>query len=420
MAVYVLALMSSVAVLAAYDRFLIGILVQDIKADLHLSDGQIGLLTGLGFALVYSLLAVPVARISDRGHRVPVLAWSVLLWSAMTAICGLAASFPLLLLARIGVGVGEAGCIPTMQAILSDRFRGRWRATAITIVMVAGGAGTTIASLGGGWLADHWGWRSAFLVGAAPGPLLALLLWWTLQKRPSSVPAAVAPVATITTRRALSILWGVPSLRLLYVGYGLGAMSVYAGLAWVPAYLMRTYHLTAGEVGASYGTISGIAMIAGVLWGGVGADLLARRDQRWPVWQISLTLALAFPVTVGFFLVHDLRLALMLSAPMAFLSMATNGTNYALIQHLAGPRLRATGAALYLLISNLAGVGLGPSIIGWLSDGLAGHFGAGGLRFALLILSITYLVGASIVWLASRSIRHDIETAPDRGREPED
>ncbi|HWU01417.1 MAG TPA: MFS transporter [Novosphingobium sp.] len=418
MALYVLILMSLISLVGAYDRYLVGILVESIKRDLKVSDGQVGLLTGLGFALVYSLLAVPVARLSDGGRRVPVLAAALALWSAMTALCGVASGFPMLLLARMGVGVGEAGCVPTTQAILSDHFPARWRATAIAIATVASGIGLTLATVYGGWVADHWGWRAAFMVGAVPGPVLAWLLWATLRKPVARGLICAAPPPHRTMRGAVGTLLRVRSLRLIYIGYSVATMAAYATISWVPAFLMRSQHLSASRVGASYGAINGMAMIIALFAGGVLGDVLGRRDQRWLVWQMGACFLLACPMTVAFLMAHDFNTVLCLTAPMTMLAMGSSSIAYATIQGLAGPRLRATGSALFLLFYNLAGVGIGPSLVGWLSDGLQGRFGTEALRMALVGMSTTYVLGGLIILLAHASIRQDMAAASQRGASP--
>jgi MFS family permease len=418
MALYVLLLMSLISLIGSYDRYLVGILVESIKHDLKVSDGQVGLLTGLGFALVYSLLAVPVARLSDGGRRVPVLALALMLWSIMTALCGAAAGFPMLLLARMGVGVGEAGCVPTTQAILSDHFPERWRATAIAIATVASGIGLMLAGVCGGWVADHWGWRAAFLAGAIPGPLLAWLLWATLRKPVARKASLDAPALPMTMRQAVGTLLGVRSLRLIYLGYALATMAAYATIGWVPAFLMRSQGLSASQVGASYGSINGIAMIVALFAGGLLGDMLGRRDRRWVVWQMAGCFILACPVTIAFLMAHDLRMVLWLAVPMTLLAMGSGSTVYATIQDLAGPRLRATGSALFLLFFNLAGVGIGPSLVGWLSDALHGRFGGDALRMALVGISLTYVLGGLIMLCALGSIRQDMTEANQRGARP--
>ncbi|WP_206245047.1 spinster family MFS transporter [Novosphingobium terrae] len=415
MALYVLLLMSLISLIGSYDRYLVGILVESIKHDLKVSDGQVGLLTGLGFALVYSLLAVPVARLSDGGRRVPVLACALILWSIMTALCGAAIGFPMLLLARMGVGVGEAGCVPTTQAILSDHFPERWRATAIAIATVASGIGLMLAGVCGGWVADHWGWRAAFLVGAVPGPALAWLLWATLRKPVAGKTSLEAPTLPMTMPNAVGTLLRVRSLRLIYLGYSLATMAAYAAIGWIPAFLMRSQGLSASQVGAGYGSINGITMIVALFAGGLLGDMLGRRDRRWVIWQMAGCCILACPVTVVFLLSHDLHMMLWLTVPMTLLAMGSGSTVYATIQDLAGPRLRATGSALFLLFFNLAGVGIGPSLVGWLSDALHGRFGGDALRMALVGISFTYVLGGLIILLALPSIRRDMTEASQRG-----
>ncbi|WP_322044279.1 MFS transporter [Paraburkholderia sp. J67] len=404
---YILALVSLISLMCYYDRFLVAIVTQAIKAELHLSDGEVGLLSGIAFALVYSLLAVPIARFSDAGRRVGVLSVALLVWSGMTALCGAATSFPMLLLARLGVGVGEAGGNPTMHALISETFERRWRGTALSAVVVVGGLGFMAASSIGGWIVDHWGWRAAFYAGAIPGPLLALLLRFTVREPAMSAPNArhdslVCASRTLMKRRAFC---------LLSFGIATCAIGSFAMLSWTPAFLMRHYHITAAQVGSGYGLTMGVSTVAAMLVGGVLADTLSRRDARWSLWLPAVSYALALPFTIAFLFESNLTAALLLVVPMTFAGGLATPPAYALVQSLSGPRLRATGSALFLLLTNLIGMGVGPSLTGWLSDLFAPTLGANALRAAMLVAVLSYLIGAVLMFRGSRTLIDDIETA---------
>ncbi|MBN3845857.1 MFS transporter [Paraburkholderia sp. Ac-20342] len=405
-ALYILVLLALVSLLGYYDRFLIAIVTQAIKSDMHVSDARISLLSGLGFAAVYSLLAVPIARLSDGGRRVRVLSLSLTVWSAMTALCGVAPSFGVLLLARLGVGVGEAGGNPTIHALVSDTFERRWRGTALSVVVVVGGCGYMAASFIGGWIVDHWGWRMAFIAGAAPGPLLALLLWLTVKE-----PHAAAPRAQESLWRATRVLLARRAFLLLCLGVAVCSVGSFAVLSWVPAFLMRHYHLTAARVGATYGLTMGLATIAALLFGGVLVDLLARRDMRWSLRLPALSFALASPLTLAFLYTDSLDIALAISLPMTFFAGLSTSPSYALIQSLAGSRYRATASALFLLFTYLIGMGVGPSLAGVLSDLFAASAGPDALRHALAVVSLTYIAGALLIASGSRTLLRELAMA---------
>ena len=409
MAFYVLALLCLISLLGYYDRYLVAILVESIKHDLGVSDGQVGLLTGFAFALVYSIAAVPVARYSDGGRRVRVLGVSLLIWSAMTALCGMASSFAVLLAARLGVGLGEAGGIPTTHALVSDTFPVRWRARALSATVVVGGLGFMIANAAGGWVADHWGWRAAFLAGAVPAPFLALLLFATV--REPQMPPRTGEAASAGMWRSMGSLLARPSYTRLCLGVAMSTVASAAMLNWIPAFLMRSYGLTAGEVGGSYGLIMGLSTIAALLIGGLLGDALSRLDPRWGIRLPGLAFAMAMPLTLAFLFSRNLTVALVIAAPMTLIGALAITPAYALVQRLAGAGNRATATALYLLIVNLFGMGSGPAVAGWISDALSGGLGRESLRYALAITSVAYLAGGLLIASGARTVAQDSEAA---------
>lgn len=406
---YILLILSAIFFLNQFDRNLIGILIPDLKRDLHLSDGQVGLLSGLAFAFCYCLGAVPIARFADRGRRVQALAGALTFWSLMTALCGAATSFGTMVLARMGVGLGESGGAPTMQALIAETFHRKWRGTALGINAVAGGLGGIAALQIGGLLAERHGWRMAFVIAAIPGFVIALLLIATVrepnrgaEQRAAASVALREVLATLAKRR--SFVWTV-------AGLAIALMASYGAQAWVPTYLMRHYGLGAGQVGAAYARATGPALVVGILFSGVISDWLSRRDQRWSVWLLAISFGLAIPVEIGFLMLNDFGQVLLLAVPMTFLRGLWMSPTYAVIQHLAGPRFRSTGAAIFMLVANIVGQGMGPTLVGWLSDLLAAAHGRDALRFALLFSTATYAIGMVGFFLAARTVRADIADA---------
>lgn len=408
-ALYLLMLLSLVSLLGYYDRFLVAIVTQAIKTDMHVSDSQISLLSGLGFATVYSLLAVPIARLSDGGRRVRVISISLAIWSMMTALCGFAPNFAVMLLARLGVGIGEAGGNPTIHALVSETFERRWRGTALSTVVVVGGFGYMAASFIGGWIVDHWGWRMAFIAGAAPGAPLALLIWLTLKEPVTAAPVPARKQETLW--RAASVLLGRRAFLMLCTGFAVCSVGSFAVMSWVPAFLMRHYHLSATRVGATYGLTTGIATITALLFGGVLADLLARSNIRWSMRLPALSFALAAPLTLAFLYAKNLDVALAISLPMTFLAILATSPAYALTQSLAGSQYRATASALFMLFTYLIGMGVGPSLAGTLSDYFASKASPDALREALAVVSLSYVAGALLIASGSRTLARDLESA---------
>lgn len=404
----VLALFAAVSLLNYYDRSLMAILVQGIKGDLNFSDGQIGLISGLAFSLVFALMGVPVARYSDGGRRVTVLAVSILVWTAATAACGLGAGFTSLFTARVGVGLGEAGATPTLHALICEHFGRKWRATALSVTVVASGIGIMLAGTLGGWLTDRWGWRAAFWAGAAPGPILALALTALVRDRPREAHGEGAGSVGLTMLRAVAILMRRRTYVLLCLGAAVQGVGYSASTSWIPALLMRQYHLTAGEVGSSYGLAVGLSGIAGLALGGVACDFLSRRDPRWALWIPAFAYVAAFPLLEWFLFAPHLSSALMICVPMTIICFLSGSPLYGLVQMLAGPELRATAVAFFLMVLSLMGMGVGPALAGYLSDALVPMAGGNALRWALAAIAIFYLAGGLILLAGTRTLLADI------------
>jgi len=395
---YVLVLLLGVTLLNYYDRSLIYITLPSIKSNLHLSDSQAGLLAGPAFSMMYALLGIPIARLADRGYRVRVLSLALTVWSLMTVMCGMAMTLPALFLARLGVGVGEAGGLPATHAIAADHFQGTRRAAALTAIATAAGVGAMGGTFLGGVLVGHRGWRAAYGTAGIPGVLLALVLLATVRERRRNhgYIRLQAPFG-----EALRALWHRRAYVFLCAGLASALLSNYALEAWTPTFYLRAYHFSTGELGLRYSLIKGIPDTLGTLMGGVIATRWMHRDERSPVWMIALSFAAAIPFQLMVFLSESARLSFIALIIASFCAAFWVGPTYTMIQGLAGGRLRATAAAAFMLIVNLVGVGPGPWIAGGASDALASLVGVESLRYALCLMLIFAAIGSALVMRAA-------------------
>lgn len=407
---YVLVVLSGITVLNYYDRNVISIILQPMKLALHLSDTEAGLLSGVAFAVVYSLLGVPIARFADRGHRVRVLGAALTIWSVMTAACGFAGSAAALFFARMGVGLGEAGGLPSTHALVADYFPPERRSSALSTIAIAGALGVILGTSVGGLVSDHFGWRAAFWVGGAPGLIFALIALVTIREpRRSLAKGAEAPRVAIGA--ALKTLARRRAFVFTILGMTISSIAAFGGQAWGPTFLIRAYGLQPGQIGVIYGLLSAVPSILGMLFGGVVVDRWVRKDKRALVWILILTFGLSVPFGLVVYLTTSLKVALGVTFIQALFGSVYVGPNYALIQGLAGERLRATAAAIYMMVINLVGLSVGPAAAGLLSDRLAAVAGANSLRWSLCILLLANLVSLPVFFIAARTVRADLAEA---------
>ncbi len=364
---YVLVVLMGVNVFNYGDRSILGVLIQPIKEELGASDTEMGILTGLAFAVFYVICGFPIARLADRGLRVRVIAWAMTIWSVMTAVSGLAGSYWHLLLARIGVGIGEAGGNPPSQALLADYFPIEQRARAIAFFVAGAHIGAFLGTLLAGYIGYEYGWRTAFLVLGAPGVLFALLVG----TRPPSatVRGSAAGRAHATgPRRRLSML-SIPNLIAVMVG-------------------------------------------------GFIADRMSRRNPAWQVYVPLLGTLISIPFLLGFYLAPTWQWAFA-SAVLAMLAAGVfAGVLLAAVQGLVGPHARALAGAILMFSSNLIGVGLGPFAVGVLSDLLAPTLGDESLRWALVIMKVLPFLAVYHMWIASRHFTAELREAPPAAPAP--
>ena len=413
---YVLFILTCGYVLNFVDRQVMTILLEPIKAEFGASATQMGLISGLAFALFYATLGVPVARLADRWSRRNVLAISMATWSAVTAACGTAGSFWQLALLRVGVGIGEAGGTPPSQSLLTDYFPKERRALAQGVLATAPNIGVLVGLFGGALIAEAFGWRTVFFVFGVPGVGLALLLFFTVKE-----PIKVKPQGLEADRSMMSAVSGIvrlPSFFLIALGVGFAAIPGYGLGVWSPSFLVRVHGMSLVDAGLWLGIIGLSGGTVGTIVSGVLADRLTLRDNRWQLWIPAVGLMVALPLQALFLLWPASAVFTIAgkTAPVALVFMGLSSVfacfwiapSYAAVQNLVPSHWRTQASALLLLVFNLLGLGLGPLLVGMLSDGLA-SFGAASVRWALLAsLSMGY-VAITCYWFGAAKYRSAVD-----------
>ena len=397
------------------DRQLLSILQESIKLDLGLSDSQLGLLTGFAFAMFYVTAGIPIARWADRGNRRNIVALAIGTWSFMTAISGLAQNYLQLFLARIGVGIGEAGGSPPSHSIISDIFPPERRASAMAFYSTGVNIGILFGFLLGGWLNEFFGWRIAFAVVGIPGILMAGIIRFTLKEpirglnENKTVSEELVPF-----RDVVALLWSRRSFRHMAFATGLNSFAAYATVNWQASFFIRSHGMTTGELGTWLAVSSGLLGAIGVFGGGVLADKLAPRDKRWYMWLPALVGFISLPFFIFSFLASNQYLALTLGFVPGLLFNVYLGNTIATTHALVGARMRATASAILFFTLNIIGLGLGPTSVGILSDYLAPTLGIESLRYAIVFLLPPVMAWSACHFLlASRALRGDLAAAPD-------
>ena len=393
------------------DRQILSILLEPIKRDLGLSDTQLGLLTGFAFALFYATLGIPIARFADRSNRRNLIALALTIWSAMTALSGLAQNFWHLLLARIGVGVGEAGCSPPAHSMIADYYPANQRATALGIYSLGIPVGILFGFLAGGWINQLFDWRVAFFVVGLPGIALAVVVRWTLREPVRGMAEGrTADVEQPSVKETFRYLWGKRSFRHLAFGGSLTAFVGYGMTTWAPSFLARTHEMQTGEIGTWLGIILGIPGGIGIALGGYLADRYGARDTRWYLWIVTIALIATCPFAFGIYLSPTAAGALWFMVLPVLLGNFYQATTFSQTQGLVGLKMRSVAAAVLLFILNIIGLGLGPQAIGMVSDLLAPTYGeADGLRYALLGFSMFNLWAAYHYFIAGKHLKSELE-----------
>lgn len=395
-----------------FDRQVLLILQGPIKAEFQLSDGDLGLLTGLAFALFYSTLGIPAALWADRGVRKNIIAGALAIWSAMTALSGLAQNYVQLALARMGVAVGEAGGTPPATSMIADLYGPKERATAMGVYTLGIGIGIMAGFPFGDLIVSKFGWRVAFFAAGVPGLLLAVFVFLAVRepKRGAADQRAVAAKAP-GMMESLRFFLSQPAFVWLLVGCTLICISANAWLAWVPELLSRQFEYAPGERGLALGTLIGGLGCAGAILIGLLCDRLSRRSLAWRPLTILACGALALPfawLTLqadtkwGFYLPY---------AVPSFIGLIYASLAYTAAQELVGVRMRAFAAAFTLLCLTLLGIGLGPTLAGWLSDWFAARQSENSLRDALSVTLLLNALSLPALALSARTYRRDVARA---------
>ena len=412
---YVLGVLVMVYVFNFVDRQILAILAESIKTDLDLSDTQLGLLSGVAFGIFYATLGIPIARLADRYSRVNIISICLAIWSLMTALSGVAQNFWHLLIARIGVGIGEAGGSPPSHSLIADYFPTNARASALGIYALGIPVGILFGNLAGGWINEFFGWRYAFLVVGIPGILLAILLKMTVKEPPRGYSEGKQPeIEHVPFLQVLKTMWGYKSFRHLSLGAATQAFVGYGAIAWMPPFLIRTHDMSTGEVGTALGSIIGIAGGVGTFMGGFLADRLGKSDARWYMWLPGVGFLIAVPFSLGVYLVDGLSLALALYVMPALLVNLYTGPTFGMTQSLAPLAMRSAASALLLFIINIIGLVFGPTTVGFLSDFLQSGWSMDAtesLRWALFACSFVYIISFINYTMAARTLREDLATA---------
>ena len=404
-----LALLFLVSFFNYMDRYMLAVLLPAIKADLQLSDTEIGFITGLAFTLFYVTMGIPIARLADRYNRKNIVAIALAVWSAMTAICGLAQNFVQLAIARIMVGVGEAGASPPSHSLIADLFPVEKRARALSIYALGAPVGILVGFMLGGWVTQLYGWRAALFTVGVPGILVALVVYRKLHEPARGAADGLAHKTEVQPFWfSLKTLMASPTFRHLSVATGLYTVVWLGVVQWLPSFFTRSFGLEIGAVGTWLALILSVSQIIGMLLGGWLADRFGAADLRWYVWVPSLAILVSTPMFLLTFLTQNPTVAF-LSLFLPFMIGVMQGPpSFAVAQGLADVRMRAMAAALLLLITNLIGGGIGPQAVGIMSDYLAAGYQQDSLRYALLAISLVFGLWSSLhYFLAGKTIRRE-------------
>jgi MFS family permease len=402
------------------DRQILNILQTPIKADLGLSDTQLGLLTGFSFTVVYITVGIAVAKLADSTSRKGVVTASLAIWSGFTALSGLAGNYTQLLLYRLGVGVGEAGGSPPAHAMLSDLYESDKRGRALAVYSAGIYIGTMTGYIAGGWLSEAFHWRTAFFVVGLPGVILAAIMWVTMREPIRGLSGLMPKAVNVTFFGAFARLWKLKSFRYYSFATGAGTFVTYGVGNWMVPYLERSHGWERTEIGLMYGLTAGVFGAIGTIGGGFLADHFGKTDRRWFLWVPMWGKLLAGPFFVFGLLAPDGWLALAGYAIGLVCASVYLGPSLAITHHLVPPSMRAMSSAVLFFILNLLGLGLGPLIVGNMSDYLTNNtdLGPDALRWAMLI-AVLAMYPLTILWhlgamaLPKGELNEDGENAAD-------
>ena len=373
------------------DRTIIATIGQAIKVDLKISDAQLGMLGGFSFAVLYTILGIPIARLAERWNRVSIISLALVIWSGFTALCGTASSFVHLLAYRVGVGVGEAGCSPPAHSLISDYYEPKKRATALSIYSFGIPLGTMIGAVAGGWLAQNLSWRLAFVIVGLPGVIMALFVKLLIKEPPrghSNIPehpnlaedvvVEAEKIAPFSFRGELKELGAVaarlftkwPVLNMV-LGVTIASFGSYGSGQFVPPYFIRAFHLNYAEVGLIVGLIGGFSAGIGTLVGGFASDWAGKKSARWYALVPAIGLTIATPIYIAAYLQPSWQTAALILLVPGIFHYTYLGPTFGVVQNVVETRRRATATALLFFFLNFIALGFGPPFTGWMIDQFA-------------------------------------------------
>lgn len=410
---YVLGVLTLVFAMNSLDSSLMILLLQPIKEDLHLSDSRLGFLTGIAFGLFYATLGLPIARWVDRGNRATITSLAIGVWGLTVMCCLFVSNYAQLVAARVAAGIGESGCMPATYSLIGDYFpRPAERTRAMAIYWLANPVAPLVSFVLGGWLNETLGWRVAFFAMGVPGLLIAALVKLTVRDpRPATVATDGAAASVPGMTDVLRVLWRQPSARHLALGIILLFTMGYGLSPWYAASLIRRFGMRTGELGVWLGLIFGFAGIAGTLFGGYLSAQRFANDERGQMRLSALVVSSLVFWLLLFLLLPQKQQALLALIPLVVVANFILGPAFALLQRLVPNDMRATAMAVVMLFANLIGLGIGPQMVGVLSDGLRPVVGNESLPDAMLIVSLVTFASAYQFWRAGQYAREDLARA---------
>ncbi len=420
---YVLLILTGVYTFNFIDRQILVILQESIKSELGLSDTQLGLMTGLTFALFYVTLGIPIARLADKSNRRNIVALSLAIWSAMTALSGMAANFTQLLLARIGVGIGEAGGSPPSHSMISDYFPPEKRATALSIYSLGIYIGILAGYSLGGWLDQNYGWRIALMVLGIPGIIYAVLLLVTVKEPTKGMSDPITlktegidGVKESSFGDVVKLLLSKKTFVLLALACGFRTFGNYGVGNFFAPFLSRVHGMDMASIGAALGLATGVGGMIGTFGGGFLADKFGKTDVRWYLWiAVVAEILNIIPTYVAFF--SDNTTYVLYNYFLTALFTAVYLAPCIAVTHnLVNAKMRALSSAILFLVLNIIGLGLGPLAIGGISDYLTPTYGDESLRYAFCFSFITAAIALVLFWLAAKSYPEDLRKSREAAK----
>lgn len=418
---YVLVVLLLTYIVNVMDRGVLSLLLEGISKEFQLTDGQLGFLAGLPFAIFYSTLGIPIAAIADRRARRTVLAACCALWSVATALCGMAFNFTSLIFGRALTAIGEAGGTPPSHSLISDYFSREDRATALSIYALGVPIGTMAGNLLGGWGNHFFGWRATFMLIGLPGVLVALLVWFTVKEPPrglSDIGTSRAIEKAPPLLDVVKFLASYASFRHMCLAAGLHSVVWYAGSQLNAVFFIRSHGMSSGEAGTWLAFFAGVGAL-GTLLGGLLSDKLSARtgDRRWYMWVPGIATLVMVPFQFFAYLSNNMSLVIPSFFVMISLASMFFGPSFAVSQTLATLRSRAVATSLLLLVQTFVGLGLGPLVAGALSEVFRPHVGEDSLRYGLCLVGLVNIWAAFHYFIGARSIRQNFENTERLNRE---